>query len=58
MQSWIEGILSAEISAVSEQELKELIGTEDLLLVQGASKEQLKLLTVARGMSKINFFSL
>jgi hypothetical protein len=50
--------LNAEVTPVTEQELKELIGTKDLLLIQGASRDQLKLLKLAKGVSTIDYYAL
>jgi thioredoxin-like negative regulator of GroEL len=47
IQSWIEEFLNSKIATLSELEVKEKIGSEDFLLVQGATEEQLKVLQIA-----------
>ena len=48
MQNWIEKMVSSEVKQITEDQLKELIGTVNLVVVQGASKEQLKSLAFAQ----------
>lgn len=47
MLKWIESYFSSKIAVLSEAEIKEKIGSEDFLLVQGASPEQLEILETA-----------
>lgn len=46
-QTWVESFFTSKIVAITENELKEKIGSEDFLLIQGASADQLKVLQVA-----------
>lgn len=46
-QTWIESFFATKIVSITENELKEKIGSEDFLLIRGASAEQLKVLEVA-----------
>lgn len=46
-QLWIESFFATKIVSITENELKDKIGSEDFLLIQGASAEQLKVLEVA-----------
>lgn len=47
IQKWIELFFVSEVKTLTEGEIKDKIGTEDFLLIQGASSEQLKVLKVA-----------
>lgn len=44
MTEWLDKMMTSQIQTVSEDKVKELIGTADFLLIQGASEEQLKFL--------------
>jgi len=57
MQNWIEKLIKAEIKQITEDDLKSLIGTENLVVVQGASKEQLRSLAFAQQISNIPFYA-
>jgi protein disulfide-isomerase A1 len=47
IQKWIESFFASKIVTLTENELKEKIGSEDFLLIQGASAEQLKIIEIA-----------
>lgn len=47
MQRWIDSFFTSKIASLSESEIKEKIGSEDFVLIQGASAEQLKVLEIA-----------
>jgi hypothetical protein len=52
IKEWIDSFFTSKMGVLSENELKEKIGSEDFLLIQGASPEQLKLLEVANFVDK------
>jgi protein disulfide-isomerase-like protein len=58
MQKWLEESLNVEIPIISEDKVKELIGTTDFLLIQGASEEQLKFLRFAKADKETNFYAI
>lgn len=58
MQAWIEKTMSAEISKVTEDQLKELIGSADFVLIQGATSEQLKSLRFTKALGTTEFYSI
>lgn len=47
MQGWLEQFFASKIVVLTEAELKLKVGSEDFLLVQGGSKEQLQVLQIA-----------
>ena len=59
MQQWIESYFTSKIVTLSEAELKEKIGSEDFLLIQSASADDLKTLELANFLdSNLNYFNL
>lgn len=57
MKSWIESTMEAEISKISEDELKELIGNTNFVLIQGATSEQLKSLRFIKSLVDTDFYA-
>lgn len=50
--------MSSEISKVTEEQVKELIGSADFVLIQGASSEQLKSLRFAKALGSTEFYAI
>ncbi len=47
MQEWLDSFFTSQIETVTEAQVKEKIGSEDFLLVQGVSAAQLEVLQIA-----------
>lgn len=58
MKKWIDSTMESEIVKISEEELKNLIGTTDFVLIQGATSEQLKSLRFAKALGGTEFYGL
>ncbi len=59
MLEWLESFFTSKIEGLTEEQVKEKIGSEDFLLVQGASAEQLQTLEVANFVDEaIKYYSL
>lgn len=58
MQTWLEKTMNSEISKVTEEQVKELIGSADFVLIQGASSEQLKSLRFAKALGSTEFYAI
>jgi protein disulfide-isomerase-like protein len=59
MLEWLESFFTSKIEALTEVQVKEKIGSEDFLLVQGASAEQLQTLEVANFVDEaVKYYSL
>lgn len=57
MQDWLDTTMRAEILKIDEEKLKELIGSKDFLLIQGASADQLDLLRFGQS-NLVDFYAL
>jgi hypothetical protein len=59
MLAWIDSFFTNKLPVLSESEIKEKIGSEDFLLIQGASAEQVKILEIAKFVDKsVPYYSL
>lgn len=59
MFTWLQSFFTSKIEALTEEQVKEKIGSEDFLLVQGASAEQLQILEVANFVDEaVKYYSL
>ena len=58
MQKWLEETMTSGIEQISDEKVKELIGSTDFLLIQGASNEQIKLLRFAQTDGGAKFYSI
>jgi len=47
MAKWLDSFFTSTIESVTEEQVKEKIGSEDFLLVQGVSPQQLEVLQIA-----------
>lgn len=57
MQKWIESAMESEITKITEEELKGLIGTTDFVLIQGATSEQLKSLRFVKSLGGPEYYA-
>lgn len=58
MRSWLDDTMSSSIPSITEDKVKELIGSTDFVLIQGASSDQLKVLRFAVTKGGVSFYSI
>lgn len=58
MQKWLDNTMLAQLPSITEDKVKELIGTQDFVLIQGASSDQLKVLRFIVLKEGLDFYSI
>lgn len=58
MKKWLDEMMSKELPEISEEKVKELIGSTSFLLIQGASDEEIQLLKYAQPEGSVDFYQL
>ena len=58
MEKWIEATLKNEIVEVNEEQVKEKIGSENFLLIEGVNAEELKVLKTAKLVDELPYYLL
>ena len=57
MLSWLDVMMQSEIKKVDENQIKEFIGSQNFLLIQGASEDQLKFIRFGK-VEGVEFYAL
>ena len=58
MKKWLDEMMAKDVPDISEEKVKELIGSTTFLLIQGATDDQMQLLRFAQSDGSIDFYQL